>query len=174
MANTEVFRGSDATLQLATVTSQGGTLAKAIFDTEYKINTVGRVTGVEVCVETDLEAFHEIGSRRPVNIYPGNINIHGSVQRAYVNGALLRLLLGAIADKPSKDPLFEQQPEFIITLDLTNVTNVKKATPSAGTTVKISGVKFENWNVIVPEDDFVMEKVTFQALGVTREEKKGQ
>jgi hypothetical protein len=173
MPNKEVFRGSDATLQLATVTNTSGDLAKKIFDTEYKINTVGRVTGVEVCVETELEAFHEIGSRRSVNLYPGNINIRGSVQRAYVNGALLRLLLGAIADKPSKDPLFEQQPEFIITLDLTNITNVKKASPSAGTTLKISNVKFENWNMMVPEDDFVMEKLTFQALSITREEKKG-
>ena len=30
----------------------------------------------------------------------------------------------------------------------------------------------QNWNLTVPEDDFIMEQVTFKALRIAREEKE--
>src|SRR5256885_7442463 len=35
-----------------------------------------------------------IGKRHPAVLRPGNINISGKIGRAFINGALLRLLLG--------------------------------------------------------------------------------
>jgi hypothetical protein len=168
MPNTNVLRGSSATLNLASIDSREGLLAEGIFNTEYNIGTVGRVTGVEVFIETDLEAFHEIGRRHPVSLHPGNINIRGRAQRAYINGALLRLLMGdQVESTPSPQEL---QPAFNLIVDLTDVA----ASPSGtgGTKIIVSGVQFENWHVVVPEDDFVMEDVTFKALRVAREEKE--
>lgn len=166
--NTRVFRGSEATLQLAKIDSRAGILGDKIFNTEYGISTVGRVTGVEVCVETALEVFHEIGQRRPASLLPGNINIRGSVDRAYINGALLRLLMGDLAENPPTGD--ELQPNFDMTIDLTDVGSPDGKT---GTKVILKGVRFENWSLVVPEDDFVMEKVTFKALLIAREEKPG-
>ena len=165
--NTQVFRGSEASLQLAKLDSPAGALGDQIFNTEYNISTVGRVTGVQICVETDLEAFHEIGSRLSVNVYPGTINICGSVERAYINGALLRLLMGDLAlSPPTKNEL---QPQFNLTLDLTDPGQAG----GVGTKVIVEGVRFHNWNLIVPEDDFITEKMTFKAVHIHREEKTG-
>src|SRR4051812_38148584 len=55
---------------------------------------VGRATGVHVAVTTNLEEFHEIGRRHAVVLHPGDISISGSLDRAYVSGALITLLLG--------------------------------------------------------------------------------
>ena len=93
MAGTNVYTGSNGTLTLANEDTPEGADAKLITDL-YEIQTVGRVTGIQIAVTTDLEAFHEIGRRHPTSLHPGNINISGAVQRAYINGALLCLLLG--------------------------------------------------------------------------------
>src|SRR5262245_10995963 len=93
MAMTNVFTGSNGTLTLAFEDTPEGQDAQAIIDT-YQVQTVGRVTGVEVCVQTDLEEFHEIGRRHPTSLHPGNIHISGKIHRAHINGALLSLLLG--------------------------------------------------------------------------------
>jgi hypothetical protein len=167
--NTNALRGSSATLNLASIDSREGLLGEGIITTEYNIGTVGRVTGLEVHVETDLEAFHEIGRRHPVSLHPGNVNIRGRVDRAYINGALLRLLLGdQVETSPSPEEL---QPAFNMVLDMTDVASPPGG--QIGTKIVISGVQFENWSVQVPEDDFIMENVTFKALRIAREEKQG-
>lgn len=166
--NTNVVRGSSATLTLSSIDTREGLLGESIFNTEYNIGTVGRVTGVEVVVETDLEAFHEIGRRHPASLHPGNINIRGSVERAYINGALLRLLMGDQAEsQPSSEEL---QPAFNMIIDLKEI--AAGSTGLAGTKIIVSGVQFQNWRVVVPEDDFIMENLTFKALRIAREERQ--
>jgi len=93
MAMTNVYTGSNGVLTLANESSPEGDHAKAVTDT-YQTLTVGRVSEVRVRVDTLLEEFHEVGRRHPVSLHPGNVSISGTVGRAYVNGALLFLLLG--------------------------------------------------------------------------------
>ena len=95
MAN-NVYRGSDGTISLAVETGPEGDLAAAVND-EYGLTPVGRVTGVTVNVESDVEPFHELGQRFATELRPGNINVRGSIRRAHVNGALLKLMLGDAA-----------------------------------------------------------------------------
>lgn len=166
MANTNVFRGSDATLSLAIEDSPEGQAAQEIIDF-YQLSPVGRATNVEVHVETELELFHEIGKRHPAVLRPGNINISGKIGRAYINGALLRLLLGKgalVAREAEPYP----QPSFNVMLDLKD-----PAVPDNSSTLTIHGVKFENWAYNLPEDDFVMESVTFKGLFITVDDKSG-
>ncbi|MCZ7627044.1 MAG: hypothetical protein C3F12_08700 [Candidatus Methylomirabilota bacterium] len=165
--NTRPFRGSEAILTLSSVDSRAGTLAEQIFNTEYNIGTVGRVTGVEVTVQTDLEVFHEIGTRQPATLHSGNINISGRVERAYINGALLRLLMGDLANAQQGEEL---QPIFNMIIDLTEIGSPNG---QGGTKVIISFVRFDDWKLVVPEDDFIMENATFKALRIAREEKDG-
>ena len=40
------------------------------------------------------------------------------------------------------------------------------ALPDNSSTITLFGVKFEQWNFSLPEDDFVMEAVTFRALRI--------
>jgi hypothetical protein len=170
MANNAPLRGSSAILQLATLDSPGGQLAGRIFNDEYNISTVGRVTGVEIRVNTDLEVFHEIGTRVPQDIVPGNINISGKVERAFINGALLRLLMGRLAGNgPNEDEVpLELQPTFNMVLDATDI----RQPGTVGVRLTVSHVRFDDWAVVVPEDDFILENMTFKAISIAREEKQ--
>jgi hypothetical protein len=165
MPNTNVFRGSDATLTLAVEDSPEGQAASEIIDF-YQLSPVGRATNVEVRVETELQAFHEIGRRHAAALRPGNINVRGSVDRAYLNGALLRLLLGQ-GSLPARQAEPYAQPSFNLMLDLTD-----PAAPGTTSTLIVHGVKFENWAFQLPEDDFVMESATFQGLYITVEDRQ--
>ncbi|MET0622917.1 MAG: hypothetical protein ABW250_08055 [Pyrinomonadaceae bacterium] len=165
MANTNVFRGSDATLTLGVEDSAEGTAANEIIEL-YQLSPVGRATNVDVYIHTELEQFHEIGKRHPAALRPGNINISGRIGRAYINGALLRLLLGqgAVVERVNEP---YPQPSFNLLLDVTD-----PAIPETSSTLTIHGVKFENWSYSLPEDDFVMESVTFKGMFITVDDKE--
>ena len=159
MANTNVYTGADGSISLSSPEGLEGEQAQAVIDASDLVS-VGRVQGVSVEVVSDLKPFHEIGSRFATELRPGNVNITGTIGRAYVNGALLKLLLGEAADSR---PLGNwNQPAFNMTLLMENV-----ARPGVRNTITLHGVKMTNWNYTIPEDDFVMESANFQALSIT-------
>lgn len=160
MAMTNVFTGANGTLTLAVEDTPEGKDAKAVTDT-YELLTVGRVTGIEVRVDTDLEEFHEVGRRHPTSLHPGNIRISGKVDRAYVNGALVFLLLGRGAASTSVAEPYVQ-PTFNMTVALND-----KAVPGNTASLELKGVKFRNWAYSMPEDDFVVENAAFKALALS-------
>lgn len=169
MPNTNVFRGSDATLVLAVddKATEEGKLADGLINEYDFSNIVGRLRNVQVNVHNEVRPYHEIGKRFPSELRPGNVNVSGVAERALINGALLRLLLGDAANSPPPaDPL--AQPTFNIVISLKN-----PALPSNSSKLVLFGVKFENWNFSLPEDDFVMEAVTFRALRIGSEETAG-
>jgi hypothetical protein len=159
MANTSVFTGADGSLTLSTPPGGEGEKAQAVL-TAYELTTVGRVQQVKVEVRADVRPFHEIGQRYATELRPGNVSVRGTIGRAYVNGALLRLLLGEAAD--GRPAASWAQPAFNITLLVENA-----ATPGVRNTLTLHGVKLDGWVYDLPEDDFVMESVSFQALYLT-------
>jgi hypothetical protein len=159
MALTNVYTGSNGVLTLADEDTPEGKDAKAVVDL-YQIQTVGRVSGVEVFVQTDLEEFHEIGRRHPTSLHPGNIHISGKITRAHINGALLFLLLGRGA-RPTAEAEPYVQPVFNMVVTLTD-----PAVPGNKAGFELKGVKLQNWSYSLPEEDFVMENVTFKALTI--------
>lgn len=166
MPNTNVFRGSDATLTLANEDTPEGQVAQEVIEF-YNLSPVGRAVDVEVMVQTELESFHEVGKRHPAALRPGNINVSGKIGRAYINGALLRLLLGKGA-LPEREAEPYPQPSFKLMLDLKD-----PAIPTTSSTLTVHGVKLENWAYRLPEDDFVMESVSFKGLFITVEDREG-
>jgi hypothetical protein len=160
MAMTNVYTGSNGVLTLANESSPEGDHAKAVTDT-YQTLTVGRVSEVHVRVDTLLEEFHEVGRRHPVSLHPGNVSISGTVGRAYVNGALLFLLLGRGASA-TQAPEPYPQPTFSMSITLND-----PAVPGNSAALELKGVKFQNWAYVLPEDDFVMENLAFRALTVS-------
>ena len=165
MANTNVFRGSDGALVLAVDTGVEGEQVQAIID-EYNLTPVGRVTNVEVQVSSELKPFHELGQRYPTELRPGNVNITGSIERAAINGALLKLLLGeAASSRPAGSFV---SPAFNLDLRLENPSR-----PGTTSAVTLHGVKIQNWSYGIPEDDFVMERADFRALWISVEDTEG-
>lgn len=162
MALTNVYTGSNGTLTLANEDTPEGQDASAVIST-FQIQTVGRVSGVEICVQTDLEEFHEIGRRHAVSLHPGNIHISGKVNRAYINGALLLLLQGRGSGPTQVDEVANPyvQPTFNMTVELKD-----SAFPGNRVRLEIGKVKFQNWSYSLPEQDFVMENATFKAISI--------
>ena len=165
MANTNVYRGSDGALVLAVDAGVEGEQAQAIID-QYNLTPVGRVTNVEVQVTSELKPFHELGQRYPTELRPGNVNISGSIERAAINGALLKLLLGEAASSRPAGTFVS--PAFNLDLRLENPSR-----PGVAAAVTLHGVKIQNWSYQIPEDDFVMEKVDFRALWISVEDQEG-
>jgi len=161
MAST-VYRGSDGTIAVASEPGLEGDKAKAVND-QYQLTPIGRVTGVTIRVTNDVEPFHELGQRFATELRPGNINVYGSIDRAYINGALLKLMLGEAADSRPAGTFVS--PSFNLSVRLEN-----PSLPGTSSTVTVLGVKLEEWFYNLPEDDFAMEKVNFRALWVKVED----
>ncbi|AVO36345.1 hypothetical protein [Pukyongiella litopenaei] len=156
--NTDVYTGADGAILLSAPQTTEGEAAQEVLDA-HELTAVGRVQDVRVEVTSDVRAYHEIGQRYASQLRPGNVNVRGTVGRAYVNGALIGLMLGqARGGRPGGNWV---QPAMNITLRLAN--------PSSGSlnTLTLHDVKLDTWVYSLPEDEFVMEKVGFQALYVT-------
>lgn len=159
-ANTHVYTGADGALLLSPEgDGPEGAAAQEVIEANDLIQ-VGRVTGVTVEVASAIRPFHEIGQRYATELRSGNVSVRGRFDRAYLNGALLSLLLGeASGRRPGRS---WPQPMFNVTL-----TSQNAARPGTRSTVTLHGVKIEQWNLTMPEDDFVLEGATFQALYAT-------
>ena len=165
MANTKVFTGADGSVSLASDPSQGtaGDKAKDIIS-GGDLGTVGRVQQVRVEVTSEVKPFHELGQRYATELRAGNVLVKGAIGRAYINGALLKLLLGdAATQRPSGGWI---QPTFNMTLLAQNA-----AVPGVTSTVTLHNVLLDSWVFTVPENDFVLEGITFQAAYLTVEDK---
>lgn len=163
MANSKVFTGADGSITLSPSQGPEGDKAKGVI-TAYEMLSVGRVQQVRVEVTSEVKAFHEIGQRYATELRAGNVTIQGSIGRAYINGALLKLLLGDAAD--SRPQGSWAQPAFNITLLAES-----PAAPGVTSNITLHDVKIDQWAFQMPENDFVMETVGFQALYLTVQDK---
>jgi hypothetical protein len=164
MALQNVFTGKTGSINLSTTgTDPEAADATAVLTSAFgnATPTVGRATGIRVAVQTDLEEFHEIGHRHPIVLHPGNIHISGSMDRAYLSGGLILLLLGRRAGATNQPDTYPQ-PAFTIFVDLSD-----PAVPGKAAGLVLNGVKFQNWGFTMPENDFVMENVTFRAMSIS-------
>ncbi len=156
--NTDVYTGADGAIVLSTPQNTEGQKGQEVLD-QHELTAVGRVQDVRVEVTAEVRAFHEIGQRYASQLRPGNVTIRGQIGRAYVNGAMIGLLLGeARGARPAGSWI---QPAFNVTLRLAN--------PASGSSniLTLHDVKLDSWVYTLPEDEFVMEKVGFQALYLT-------
>ncbi|MGI6655688.1 MAG: hypothetical protein ACOX5Z_02460 [Desulfobulbus sp.] len=163
MPNTNVYTGLDGAISVAVESGPEGDAAGTVADT-YALSPIGRATGVSIQVHSDLRPFHEIGQRYASELRPGNVNITGTIDRAYINGALLKLMLGEGAE-PSRPAGAFISPSFNLSLRHEN-----QAFPGNAATITLHGVKLNTWNYTMPEDDFVLEQVAFKALWISVED----
>lgn len=169
MPNTNVFTGMDGSITVAVddAESPEGQAATAVNDA-FALSPVGRATDVTVEVTSEMKPFHEIGQRYATELRPGNVNISGTIGRAHINGALLRLMLGDAAAGTRPSGAFVS-PTFNLSLMLEN-----PAKPGQRGTLTVHGVKLDSWRYRMPEDDFVMEQATFKALWIAVQDESGE
>jgi hypothetical protein len=155
MINTYTYFGTDGSLSLSD--PQG--LDADVFSEYFgESGAVARVTGVSLAVATEIHTFYELGNRLPSELRAGNISIKGTVDRAYVNGALLRLMLGPYAvgeEAPSM-----KVPTFNLKLILDNL---RPSGDEGNSVLTVYDVIFDNWQWNLPEEDFALEQLTFKA-----------
>jgi hypothetical protein len=158
MFNTNTFFGIDGILTLSDADP-------AAFDadsfTKYfgEDGIVGRVTNVKLSISTEIKSFHEMGSHAPKEIRAGNITIGGTVERAYINGALLKLMLGKYAEETETATAFKI-PKFNMKIALDNL---QLEGDQGNSVLTVYDVIFNNWQFHLPEDDFVLEQLSFRA-----------
>lgn len=154
----DIYTGADGAIVLSAPQNTEGEAAQGVLD-QFELAAVGRVKDVRVEVITAVRAYHEIGQRYASQLRPGNVTVRGTIGRAYINGAMIGLMLGdARNGRPAGN---WAHPAFNITLRLAN--------PASGlvNTLTLHDVKLDSWIYDLPEDEFVMEKVGFQALFLT-------
>jgi hypothetical protein len=168
MPNTNVYTGMDGFITVAVddAESPEGQAAQAVAEA-FTLSPVGRATDVNVQVTSAMRPFHEVGQRYATELRPGNVNVSGSMGRAHINGALLRLMLGDAAAGTRPGGAFVS-PTFNLSLLLEN-----PARPGQSSTLTVHGVKLDGWSYAMPEDDFVLESVTFQGLWVSVQDAEG-
>jgi hypothetical protein len=159
MANTSVYTGSDGSLTLSVPSGVEGDAAQAVISA-YDTIAVGRVQDVNVKVLSEVFAFNEIGERYATQLRPGNVSITGTIGRAFINGAMLKLCLGEAAD--SRPQGSWSQPAMNMTLQVANT-----AVPDVRSIVTLHDVKIETWSLEMPESTFVLEAAAFKALFVS-------
>lgn len=159
MAN-NVYTGMDGAISVAVEAGVEGDAAAAVAD-EFGLTPIGRATEVSIEVSSAMRPFHEIGQRYATEMRPGNVDVRGSIGRAYVNGALLRLMLGEGAAGTRPAGAFVS-PTFNLSLRHEN-----PGLPGNSSTITVHGVKFERWEYKLPEDDFVIEAASFKALWIS-------
>ena len=164
MFNTNTYYGTDGALTLSDVDGFAD-FAKYFGDS----GAVGRVTNISLSISTEVKAFHELGLRAPRELRAGNLFISGSVERAYINGAMLKVMLGQYAEAEEaagfKIPTFNMK----IILD-----NVRPPGDPGNSLMTVYGVIFDTWQFNLPEDSFVLEKLSFKArrIGIKDNEVK--
>jgi hypothetical protein len=158
-SNTSIFTDADGSLTLSVPTGTEGEAAQTLVLGPYELLTVGRVSDVHVEVHSEIHVFREVGRRLPSELRAGSITIGGTIGRAYINGALIKLLLGeAATSAPAAGFL---QPSFNMTLLLENA-----AAPGVRNTATLHGVKIEDWSYDLDADMIVREAIRFRALSL--------
>jgi hypothetical protein len=155
MYNAQTFYGTDGTL---TVARQTAMEPDALITYFGEGNTIGRVVNVGLSVATRVRAFHEMGSRLPRELRAGAIEITGTVERAYVNGALLRLMLGQYAENEEAAGFTIPEFDMVLTVD-----NQQPPGEEGNSVLTVYGAVFERWRLDLPADDFVLENAAFRA-----------
>lgn len=168
MPNTNVFTGMDGAITIAVddADSVEGAAANAVAEA-FALAPIGRATDVSIQVDSVMRPFHEIGQRYATELRPGNVNIRGTIGRAHINGALLKLMLGDGAAGARPQGAFVS-PSFNLSLLVEN-----PAHPGIRSTLTVHGVKLDGWSWTMPEDDFVLESVSFRALWISTEDAEG-
>lgn len=165
MPNSNVYTGMDGAITVAVDDAESveGAAASAVAEA-FALAPVGRATDVTVVVTSAMRPFHEMGQRYATELRPGNVDVSGTIGRAHVNGALLRLMLGDAAAGTRPAGAFVS-PTFNLSLLLEN-----PGKPGQRSSLTVHGVKLDGWSMDVPEDDFVMSRATFKALWIAVED----
>jgi hypothetical protein len=164
MPNTHVFTGMDGAISIAVESGVEGDAAKAVNDT-YSLTPIGRATGVTIEVDSAMRPFHELGQRYATELRPGNVDVSGTIGRAHINGALLKLMLGNDGAGGTRPAGAFVGPSFNLSLRMENA-----GFPGNTSTVTVHGVKLDGWSYSIPEADFVLEEVSFKALWISVED----
>src|SRR5262245_60729167 len=137
MFNTNTFHGTDGVL---TFSDPDGIAADTFTKYFGEGGIVGRVTNVSLCVSIDIKPFHELGSHAAKELRAGNIHIGGTVERAFINGAMLKLMLGQYSEVEEAAVL--KLPSFNMKVSLDNL----KPQGDAGNGIlTVYGVMFDTW-----------------------------
>lgn len=141
-------------------------------DGDFKImKTVGWVASVDINVENNNERYYPIGSNEAIAITPGNIDISGTIGRAFVDSSLIRAMVnkGNLADAN----------KLVTFRDLSNRVNMKlmirRDTEGQQKTIMVTlkEVAFATNEISYSTQDNITEDITYLAADMIIEWEEG-
>jgi len=109
---------------------------------------IGYATSITVDVTPNIDGVFELGSRLVQEWKPGNLEISGTLERLWIDGAYLD---DVKADSPT---------EYTIECKLTDSAGVTQ-------TATLTGVVFTSFSGEIPEDGLVTESIDFSAKDIS-------
>ena len=159
--NTDVYTGADGAIVLSAPEGLEGDAAKAVL-TEHDLSSSAACRTCASRCTPRSDPTTKSGSATPRSCGPATSRSAARSAAPTSTARCLSLLLGeARSGRPAASWV---QPAFNVTVRIANASN------GAVNTLTLHDVKIDNWVYNLPEDEFVMEQVGFQALFITVEE----
>lgn len=108
---------------------------------------IGCAESASVDITTNIEPYYCIGSKEPAAIVEGNLEITGSISRAWVNTAYLQLLTGS-----------GSLAEFHLCF--------KAGTTAGAPIIYLYKCRFESGSIDIPQDGVLTEDYDFRATSI--------
>jgi hypothetical protein len=121
----------------------------------YRYQDIGYVQSISPSVSNNLENVYEIGSREPVEIKEGNIDISLDMTRCFIDLSLVSVVI----HKDSDADEWLAQNEFDI--------EVYPAGDTGGNPLMIIRGKFGDYSLDMSQDGILMDSITFTGRTIT-------
>lgn len=110
---------------------------------------IGCCESVSVDITANLESYYYIGNKTPYAIIPGNLEITGSLSKAWVHVKLLQILIGA-------------HPGGLTSFNLI----FRAGEDASAPWIKLTGCRLESGTIDIPQDGWLMEDYDFRAESI--------
>jgi len=111
---------------------------------------VGCSESVSVDITANLESYYCIGNKEAYAVIPGNLEITGSISKAWIDEFLLQLLIGA-------------HPGGLQTFNLI----FRAGTDANAPWIKLTNCRLESGTLDIPQDGWLMEDYDFRAESIS-------
>lgn len=133
------------------------------------LRTIGWVSNVSLDVSNSSEAYFAIGDRVAKQTRRGQVELSGSIGRAFVDSSLIRLMFGQVTDDIAVHNLIDLGASGVSANEVEMQLQFEDKTPGRERVVRIilSDVILETFSLEYAANDNIVENLDYQAGDIT-------
>lgn len=151
---------------------------------------VARFRNLNYQVNLTVDKYYEVGSSNPAQVRSGNRSVSGSFERGFINASILRMILGTIDGKDDETTFLSEselthvgqmtgvQVDIVVLIEATGQRSVSQTDPDTAlavdqrrvTTIIFEDAIFTRVNGSANQDSWMVERIMFEAKGITTKE----